>query len=61
MAGSTYTCKESKFFICNEWVFEQIKKVFEKYWLLHIIISYPDAGLGHCPEGQGPDIKHKFW
>ena len=21
----------------------------------HIIISYPDAGLGHCPEGQGPD------
>ena len=26
----------------------------------HIIISYPDAGLGHCPEGQGPDIKHKF-
>ena len=27
---------------------------------LHIIISYPDAGLGHCPEGQGPDIKHKF-
>ena len=27
---------------------------------IHIIISYPDAGLGHCPEGQGPDIKHKF-
>ena len=21
----------------------------------HIKISYPDAGLGHCPEGQGPD------
>ena len=28
--------------------------------IIHIIISYPDAGLGHCPEGQGPDIKHKF-
>ena len=28
--------------------------------ILHIIISYPDAGLGHCPEGQGPDIKNKF-
>ena len=27
---------------------------------VHIIISYPDTGLGHCPEGQGPDIKHKF-
>ena len=27
---------------------------------MHIIISYPDAGLGHCPEGQGPDIKISF-
>ena len=32
-----------------------------KLLIKHIIISYPDAGLGHCPEGQGPDIKHKFW
>ena len=37
-----------------------MKFLVEKLDFFHIIISYPDAGLGHCPEGQGPDIKHKF-
>ena len=28
--------------------------------IMEAIISCPYAGLGHCPEGQGPDTVYKF-
>ena len=33
--------------------YQQFLMHFE--WFLEAIISCPYAGLGHCPEGQGPD------